>query len=600
MRSSCTGNPDDVRVALRYGTRMRVALGCMRLSTESTRDDERALATLEAALDAGVRVFDTARSYALDEHDLGHNERLVAQALKRRPAVAARVVTKCGMRRDDGAWIPDGRARAILDDATASVRALDGVAIDVLLLHAPDPRVSIATSARALARVQADGLARSVGVSNVSRKQLEEAAGHAPIAAVEVALGAFDAAAIRGGVVGFCLERGIEILAHSPLGGPERARRLARDSALARIGAELRASPVDVFLAYLLAVRPEIVPVVGARRIETIAHIARAAQLVLDAAQLAVLDERFASLGQTRRPIAAVPVSERAAEIVLVMGVPGSGKSRAAQSYVERGYDRLNRDAEGGSLKKIARLLDERLAGGAARVVLDNTYVTRASRYDIVRVAAEHGARVRCVHFETPLADAQINVITRMLERFGRVLEPEELDKQARTDAASLAPHAVFRMQRELEPPAADEGFATIERVRFERQFANGGVAGSFVALATFDADAGALSALLSETPETSPALVYAWQPDATEDGLHALRAMIEGVAAVTGRVVEVAVCSHPGGRPICWCRPPLPAMLLAFAHRHRIDLRISMLIGASTTDAAMARALGMSFRSVS
>lgn len=169
----------------------------MRLSTESARDDQRALDTLEAALDAGVTIFDTARSYAIDERDLGHNEKLVAQVLKRRTDVASRVITKCGMRRDGGAWIPDGRARAILEDARASVEALDGVPIDVLLLHAPDPRVSIATSARALARVKEEGLARSVGVSNVSRKQLEEAASEAPITAVEVALGAYDDSTLR-------------------------------------------------------------------------------------------------------------------------------------------------------------------------------------------------------------------------------------------------------------------------------------------------------------------------------------------------------------------------------------------------------------------
>jgi len=95
--------------------------------------------------------------------------------------------------------------------------------------------VNFATSARALARVQEDGLARSVGVSNVSRKQLEVALGEAPIAAVEVALGAYDDLAIRSGVVELCLERGIEIFAHSPLGGPERARKLARDPALASV-----------------------------------------------------------------------------------------------------------------------------------------------------------------------------------------------------------------------------------------------------------------------------------------------------------------------------------------------------------------------------
>jgi aryl-alcohol dehydrogenase-like predicted oxidoreductase len=580
---------------------VRIALGCMRLSTESTRDETRALETLEAALDAGIRTFDTARAYALDERELGHNERLVAQAIKGRTGVAARVITKCGMRREGSAWIADGRARSILEDATASVEALGGVPIDVLLLHAPDPRVPMVTSARALARAQAEGLARSVGVSNVSRKQLEEAASEAPISAVEVALGAYDDLALRAGVVAFCSQRGIEVLAHSPLGGPERARKLARDPELARIAASLHAAPIDVFLAYLLTLSSEIVPIVGARSADTARGIARAARLELHADALAALDWRFSSLGRMRRPPPALHAAPANAEVVIVMGVPGAGKSRSAKAYLERGYERLNRDLTGGTLQKIARLLDERLVAGATRIVLDNTYVTRASRYEVVRVAAVHAAKVRCVHIETPLADAQINVVQRMLERFGRLLEPAELDKLARTDPAAIAPHAVFRMLRQLEPPAVDEGFAEIVRVPFVREYPEGGVAGTVVALGALGdaACSDALVEVLRETAADSPTLVYAWKPDAAADWLQRLRASVEQAGAATGRVVEVAVCAHPGGRPICWCRPPLPALPLAFAHRHRIDLRISTLVGASTTDGAMARALGMTLRSV-
>jgi hypothetical protein len=371
---------------------------------------------------------------------------------------------------------------------------------------------------------------------------------------------------------------------------------LARDPALASIAASHQASPLEVFLAYLLAIRPEIVPIVGARRAETAASIAHAAQLVLGAEQLASLDARFSSLGRTRCPPAAKPVAARDAEVVLVMGVPGSGKSRAAQGYVERGYERLNRDLEGGTLKKIARLLDERLAAGATRIVLDNTYVTRASRYDVVRVASTHDAKARCVHLETPLAEAQVNTIVRMLERFGRVLEPEELAKQARTDPAALAPHALFRMQRELEAPADDEGFASIERVPFVRHHSEAGVAGTFIALTAL----GTASALLRETPETAQTLVYAWQPHAEASWVQAQRASVEETAAAEGRPIEFAFCPHPGGRPTCWCRPPLPALLLAFAQRHRIDLRVSTLIGSSTTDRAMAHALGTRFQPIS
>ena len=56
----------------------RIGLGCMRLSTEQDRDEARALATVHAALDGGATVFDTAHAYALDEGELGHNERLLA------------------------------------------------------------------------------------------------------------------------------------------------------------------------------------------------------------------------------------------------------------------------------------------------------------------------------------------------------------------------------------------------------------------------------------------------------------------------------------------------------------------------------------------
>jgi len=71
------------------------------------------------------------------------------------------------------------------------------------------------------------------------------------------------------------------------------------------------------------------------------------------------------------------------------------------------------------------------------------------------------------------------------------------------------------------------------------------------------------LRALLRATPEGSPVLVYAWQPDAAADVVAALRASLEGLGLAAGRNIELAVCTHAGGRPICWCRPPLPGLLL-------------------------------------
>ena len=73
------------------------------------------------------------------------------------------------------------------------------------------------------------------------------------------------------------------------------------------------------------------------------------------------------------------------------MGIPGAGKSRVAEDYVARGYLRLNRDERGGSLRELAAALDDELASGARRVVLDNTYLTRAARSHVLEAAGRHG-----------------------------------------------------------------------------------------------------------------------------------------------------------------------------------------------------------------
>jgi aryl-alcohol dehydrogenase-like predicted oxidoreductase len=224
---------------------------------DADRDEERALATVATAADAGISVFDTARSYGLDEGDAGHNERLLARALRRSDAAGrARIVTKGGMARDGGRWLPDGRASRLRADCEASLVALDGLPIDLYLVHAPDPRTPWRTTLRALARLADEGLVRRVGVSNVTRGQLDEALELAPVAAVEIALSPFDDRALRGGVVDRSVERGLAVIAHAPLGGPARASRLARIEALRTVAAAHEASPAEVALAWVLSLAP--------------------------------------------------------------------------------------------------------------------------------------------------------------------------------------------------------------------------------------------------------------------------------------------------------------------------------------------------------
>jgi aryl-alcohol dehydrogenase-like predicted oxidoreductase/predicted kinase len=557
----------------------RVGLGCMRLSTDEECDESRALETIAAAADAGVTVFDTARAY-------GDNERLLARALRRSGAEErARIVTKGGMARPGGGWVPDGRAKAILAGCEASLVALDGLGIDLYLLHAPDPRSPWSTSVRALARIHNEGLARRIGVCNVNRRQLDEALELAPVAAVQVGLSVFDDRALRGGVVERCTEAGVAVIAHSPLGGPRRAGRLARDAALSRLAGVLGATPAEVALAWLLGLSPALVAIPGARRPETARSAAAAARLQLT-------PEQHAEVGRALEPAAPARPRTRAAtgaDVVLIMGIPGAGKSRIAKEHSARGYVRLNRDERGGPLRDIAGALDEALAAGSQRVVLDNTYLTRAARSHVVEAAGRHGVAVRCIWLDTPLAQAQVNLVERLLDRVGSLPEPAALRELARREPGLLAPTSQMRTVRELEPPMEDEGFASVERRAFTRApQAAVAKAGVFVA-------AGAVARegwedALGEARADAPHLVFDWNPGGDRSALDAAERRL--AAAVSGPV-EAVLCAHAGGPPRCWCRPPLPGLPLSFARAHGIDPAGSLLVGTGPAHRTLAAALG-------
>ncbi len=115
----------------------------------------------------------------------------------------------------------------------------------------------------------------------------------------------------------------------------------------------------------------------------------------------------------------------------MVMGIPAAGKSTLTRQFVADGYLRLNRDESGGTLRGLLPELRRALQGGAPRIVLDNTYVTRTSRAEVIQAAAELGVQVRCVWLNTGIDDAQVNAVTRL----DRTLRPPA--RRPRTEAAT-------------------------------------------------------------------------------------------------------------------------------------------------------------------
>jgi len=149
----------------------------MHLSIQERPPEEQGVRVIHAALDAGITLIDTADVYCLDDRDIGHNERLIARALRtyRGSRDQVLVATKGGMARPGGRWVMAGRPEQLRAACDHSLKALGVDRIDLYQLHTPDPAVPLADSVGALADLQRDGKIRWVGLSNVSVSEIQEA-----------------------------------------------------------------------------------------------------------------------------------------------------------------------------------------------------------------------------------------------------------------------------------------------------------------------------------------------------------------------------------------------------------------------------------------
>jgi predicted kinase len=287
-------------------------------------------------------------------------------------------------------------------------------------------------------------------------------------------------------------------------------------------------------------------------------------------------------------------------EIVLIMGLPGAGKSTVARDFVAQGYARLNRDEAGGSLRDLLPDLEGLAASGVTRIVLDNTYVSRESRALVVQTAARLGLPVRCVWLSTGIEAAQVNAAWRMVSKYGRLLEPDEMRKAIKRDINSFAPGAQFRSQRELEPPDPSEGFSRIETMPFERTH-DSAMTNKALIVWCDDVDlfVERASVLRRYHDEGWTLLGLAWRPQIadktmTREQADASFARVRELLAVP---IDILYCPHGGGPPVCWCRKPLPGLGVVLIQRYQLDPAQCLYIGAGPQDPGFARRLGFQYR---
>lgn len=272
-----------------------VGFGGMPLSVAGRPDEATGVRVIHAALDAGMRLVDTADVYCLSDLDLGHNERLLARALREwnGPRQEVLVATKGGLTRPDGRWDHNGRPDHLRRACDRSLKALGVDRIDLYQFHAPDPAVPFAESVGMLAELQREGKVRWLGLSNVSVEEIDEARRQVTVVTVQNRLNPFFRESLRDGVVAHCGEHGIGFLAYSPVGGGRLNKKLPTHPVVSSLAKRRGVSAHAVVLAWVLAQGSQVIIIPGAR---TEAHTRDA----WSAGALVLTEEEMQQIDQAR------------------------------------------------------------------------------------------------------------------------------------------------------------------------------------------------------------------------------------------------------------------------------------------------------------
>jgi aryl-alcohol dehydrogenase-like predicted oxidoreductase len=207
-----------------------IAFGCWPIAglTSPGTNDADSIASIQACFDLGINHIDTAYCYGRN----GESERLIGHALgpRRHEMVIA---TKGGLHWDgEGKQAHDASPVALRRECHESLRRLGTDYVDLLYLHAPDPKVPIAESAAALRELMEEGKTRSVGASNLSVAQLEEFAAVCPLAAFQPPYNMLQRQ-IEADTLPWCRSRGVAVLVYWPLMKGLLAGKLRREDTFA-------------------------------------------------------------------------------------------------------------------------------------------------------------------------------------------------------------------------------------------------------------------------------------------------------------------------------------------------------------------------------
>jgi aryl-alcohol dehydrogenase-like predicted oxidoreductase len=269
---------NDLRVA-------RLGFGAMRITGNGIwgepADRPEAIRVLRRAVELGIDFIDTADSYGP-----GVSEEIIAEALYPYPAGLV-IATKAGFdRTGPNKWVENGKPEHLKSACEGSLRRLRLERIDVYQLHRIDPKVPAEDQLGALKELQAQGKIRHIGLSEVKVGQIQNAQKIVPVVSVQNRYSLSD----RGSeeVLKYCEQQGIGFIPWFPLAAGKLS---GMDSPVTRVATQLKATPSQVALAWLLARSPVMLPIPGTSSVKHLEENVAAAELKLDENEMRELGE---------------------------------------------------------------------------------------------------------------------------------------------------------------------------------------------------------------------------------------------------------------------------------------------------------------------
>lgn len=302
-------------------------------------------------------------------------------------------------------------------------------------------------------------------------------------------------------------------------------------------------------------------------------------------------------------------------KVTMVVGYPASGKSTITKDLVAGGAISLNRDTEGGSVVDLLPKMNALLAKNKS-IVLDNLFATVESRKPFIEAAKAAGVEIHCKVMGTSIEDSSVNAVQRMINLLGHFPTQEEIKKSKHPNVFPIA--VLFKYKKEHEKPTKEEGFDSLEVVKFKRiddpTLTNKALILDYDGTLRECIGGNEKYPVSEEQIEIKPKrkeIIQSYKDKgyiilgaSNQSGIAKGELTYEKAKALFAHTnkllghedIDVSFCQHQSAPPVCYCRKPQVGMGIDFINRYKLNRSQCIFVGDYTTDKTFAQRCGFQY----